>query len=263
MSHFRCRFLFIVVASVLVSACATQTQNQNPSPNSSPNQDQDLNLEWEENPVDPWEGFNRSMFAFNDGVDTYFLKPVAKGYRAITPDPVENSVSNVFGNLLEIRNVINDVLQWKWGKAGNDSGRFLINSTIGIAGLFDVAAKMGLERNDGEDFGQTLATWGVGSGPYLVLPLFGPSNVRDGLSFPIDAFSDPIRYIDHVPTRNSINGVQLISTRAGLLQAESLISGDKYVFFRDAFLQRREYLILDGEVEDDFGEDFEDYDEDY
>ncbi len=245
MPQFLCRLLPVMILAVLSPFGAALAEDT------------------EENPVDPWEGFNRSMFAFNDTLDTYFLKPVAKGYRAVTPDPVENSVSNVFDNLGEVRNVLNDLLQGKWAQAGNDSGRFLINSTIGLAGLFDVAGKMGLEKSDGEDFGQTLATWGVGRGPYLVLPFFGPSNVRDGLSRPVDIYSDPITYIDDVPTRNTITGVGLISSRAGLLQGEDLISGDKYLFIRDAYLQRREFLIKDGEVEDDFGGDFDDFEDDF
>lgn len=208
---------------------------------------------------DPWEGFNRKIFSFNEGLDKYLLKPTAKGYRAITPDPVENSISNVFSNVGEVKNILNDVLQWKWKQAGNDSGRFLINSTLGLVGLFDVAKHMGLPESDGEDFGQTLAAWGVGQGPYLVLPLFGPSSLRGGISIPVDSYSDPFRYVDHVPTRNTITGVKLIDTRAQLLQAEELISGDKYVFIRDAYLQRREFLVNDGEVEDTFGEDFEDF----
>lgn len=206
---------------------------------------------------DPWEGFNRGVYTFNDGVDRFFLKPVAQGYQAITPDPVEDGIGNVFSNLFEVRNIVNDVLQWKWGQAANDTGRLLVNSTVGIVGLFDVAQHAGLKRSEGEDFGQTLSAWGVGQGPYLVLPFMGPSTLRDLGGMPVDFFTNPIRYVDHVPTRNTAYATDLLETRASLIEAEDLISGDKYSFMRDAFLQRREYLILDGEVEDDFGSDDE------
>lgn len=207
------------------------------------------------NNVDPWEGFNRVVYAFNDKADQYFLKPVAKGYRAVTPDPVEDSFSNMFSNLNELRNILNDALQWKWGQAGNDAGRFLINSTVGIVGLFDIAKHAGLERSDGEDFGQTLAVWGVGNGPYVVLPFLGPSSLRDSAGLPVDFKSDAISYIDHVPTRNVTRASDYLVQRAALLKAEALVSGDKYIFLRDAYLQRRQYLINDGVVDDDFGGD--------
>jgi phospholipid-binding lipoprotein MlaA len=202
---------------------------------------------------DPWEGFNRKVFVFNDTLDTYALKPVAKGYRAVTPDPVEDGVSRMFSNLGEIVNVLNDVLQGKFSQAGNDTGRFLVNSTIGLAGFFDVADDFGLPKNEGEDFGQTLGVWGVGEGPFLMLPLFGPSTLRDGPSRIVDQLVNPISEIDHVPTRNTVYGVDVISTRADLLKAEELVSGDKYSFIRDVYLQRREFLLNDGKVEDDFG----------
>lgn len=206
---------------------------------------------------DPWEGFNRKVFAFNDGLDSYLLKPLAKGYRAITPRPLETGISNMFDNLLEIRNLVNDLLQGDLAQAGNDSGRLLINTTVGVAGLFDVATHLGLPESDGEDFGQTLAMWGVGQGPYLVLPLLGSSTLRDSLGKPANSLLNPIRYVDHVPTRNSIYGVDIIDTRAGLLDAETLISGDKYTYVRDAYLQRRDFLINNGEVEDGFESDFD------
>lgn len=210
-----------------------------------------------ENPSDPWEGFNRKVFVFNDTLDGYVLKPIAKGYKFVTPDVVELGVSNVFGNLGEVGNIVNDLLQAKIGQAGNDTGRLLINSTLGLAGIFDVASHMGLKKSDGEDFGQTLAAWGVDSGPYVMLPLFGPSSIRDGFGTGADSFLNPIRYVDHVPTRNSATFTDLVDTRAGLLSVEDAISGDKYVFLRDVYLQRREFLIKDGDVEDSFGSDLE------
>lgn len=208
---------------------------------------------------DPLQGFNRAMFSFNDGVDIYFLKPVAQGYRYITPDIVETGVSNFFSNLLEIRNLVNAGLQGKGKKTLTYTWRFLINSTVGVMGIFDVAGAMGLETSTGgEDFGQTLATWGVGSGPYVVLPLLGPSTLRDTFTLPADAYLDPIGYIDHVRTRNSTHAGKIINTRASLLETEKLITGDdKYIFVRDAYLQNRHYLIKDGKIVDSFGDDLE------
>lgn len=204
---------------------------------------------------DPLEGFNRAMFRFNDAADRWALKPIARGYRTITPDPVERSVARMFGNLGEVLNIVNDMLQGKVGQAGNDSGRLIINSTIGLIGIFDVAELWGLPKSDGEDFGQTFATWGVGQGPYLVLPFFGPSTFRDAPGKALDSFLNPIGYVDHIPTRNQLHGANIISDRAVLLEAEKLIKGDKYSFIRDVYLQRRDYLINDGQVEDDFGGD--------
>ncbi|WP_371872582.1 VacJ family lipoprotein [Gilvimarinus sp. DA14] len=210
---------------------------------------------------DPWEDFNRAMFAFNDAADTYVLKPVAKGYVKVTPAPVRQGVSNVFFNILEVRNVFNDLLQAKFVQAGKDSGRFLINSTLGVAGVFDVATHMGLPRSDGEDFGQTLAKWGVADGPYLVLPVFGPRTLRDAAATPVDWVTDPKTYIGHTQTSYEIKVFELMDTRSRLLNLEQDIGADKYVLFRDIYLQRREYLINDGEVEDDFGGDLDDFDD--
>lgn len=205
--------------------------------------------------ADPWQGFNRAMFAFNDVTDRFLLRPLAKGYVFITPTFVRTGVDNVIDNVMEVPTVMNDVLQGKGKQAANDTGRFLVNSTVGLAGLFDVAQHMGLEASEGEDFGQTLAVWGIGQGPYLVLPFFGPSTLRDGLATPVNIYSDPRTYIDHVSTRNTVSGVSLINTRANLLDLERHITGDRYTFIRDAYLQRRQFLINDGEVEDDFGLD--------
>ncbi|GLS24734.1 VacJ family lipoprotein [Marinibactrum halimedae] len=212
---------------------------------------------------DPWEGFNRAMFGFNNVLDKALVKPLAQGYVWITPDPIETGVNNVFSNLGEVGNVLNDILQWKWKQAANDTGRFLVNSTIGVVGFFDVAKKMGMERSDGEDFGQTLAAWGVGQGPYMVLPLFGPSTLRDAAGFPVDWSTSPVNHIDDRSTSNTLNVVGLVNARASLLEAEKLMSGDRYVFMRDAFLQRRNYLIDDGVVEDDFGSDDDEYGDEY
>jgi len=206
-------------------------------------------------PADPFEGYNRLMFSFNDKADRWVLKPVAKGYRYVTPNFFERGVTRVFSNLGEVLNIVNDLLQGKVGQAGNDGGRLLINSTIGIAGFFDVAKHAGLEKSDGEDFGQTFGVWGIGEGAYVVLPFFGPSTLRDAPGLVLDSVFNPVGEIDHVPTRNQLYGVQVVSGRAGLLDAEKLIKGDKYTFIKDVYLQRRHFLINDGDVEDDFGDD--------
>lgn len=212
---------------------------------------------------DPYESFNRKVFAFNDGIDRYLLKPAAKGYKTVAPQPVEVGVSNFFDNLGEVTNIFNDVLQWKWGQVGNDGSRLLINSTIGIGGLFDVASSFGLEESEGEDFGQTLSAWGAGQGSYLVLPFFGPSTTRDAVALPVNTFTNPVAYVDHTNTRTAFAVGGLIDTRAQLLDAESLLSGDRYLFIRDAYLQRRSYLINDGEVVDNFGSDSDDFDDEF
>lgn len=211
----------------------------------------------ETRPKDPWEPVNRVVFDANMKLDGWIVKPLAKGYVKITPDPVEQGVSNFFDNVGEVTNAVNSVLQWKWGNAGNSSGRFLLNSTVGLVGLFDVAKHAGLKKQDEESFGQTLSVWGVGPGYYVVLPFLGPSTVTDSLAMPLDWYSDPLTYLNDPRTSNSLRALELLDLRAGLLEAEQLMSGDRYIFVREAYLQRREYLVNDGEVEDDFGGDFE------
>lgn len=200
---------------------------------------------------DPWESFNRPVFVFNDTLDTYGLKPLAQGYRAITPSIVEDGIHNMFSNVGDVKNLFNNLLQAKFTDAGIDTSRILFNSTFGLLGFFDVATKMDLQRSD-EDFGLTLGAWGVDSGPYLVIPLLGPSTVRDAAGKLPDTFVEPYRYISDVPARNSIHGLDIVDTRANLLSSEKLITGDKYVFIRNAYLQSREFKVKDGQVEDDF-----------
>ncbi len=200
---------------------------------------------------DPWESFNRPVFRFNDAVDTYALKPLAQGYRKVTPQFVETGVHNVFRNMWEVGNLANNLLQGKIHDAGVDTSRLLFNTTLGGLGFFDVASRMGLQRSD-EDFGQTLGAWGVQSGPYLVLPLLGPSSLRDAPAKIPDSYLTPYPHIDHVPTRNVLRGVNVVDTRASLLDAERMVSGDKYIFIRNAYLQNREFRVRDGDVEDDF-----------
>lgn len=213
----------------------------------------------DQNP-DPWQGFNRAMFRFNDAVDRWTLKPLARTYKFVMPDPLEVGVSNIFSNIMEVPNTINGLLQGDLKGAAYDTGRLLVNSTLGIGGLLDVAQHMNLPADTPEDFGQTLAVWGVKSGPYLVLPLLGPSTLRDGFGKPVDFYTHPTAYIDHVPTENTVRALSLVDTRAGLLELERNISGDRYIFVRDVYLQRRQFLITNGEVVDDFGT--EEFDED-
>ena len=158
---------------------------------------------------DPWEGVNRAVFRFNDTVDTYTLKPLAKGYQKVTPEFVEDGIGNVFSNLGDVIVLTNDLLQGKVRDAGIDTSRILFNTTFGVLGFFDVATRMGLHKND-EDFGQTLGAWGVDSGPYVVLPLLGPSTVRDAIGRVPDAFLEPYPHMSHVPTRNVTRGVDLV-----------------------------------------------------
>ncbi|MBP7189334.1 MAG: VacJ family lipoprotein [Thiopseudomonas sp.] len=200
---------------------------------------------------DPWENTNRAIFRFNDAVDRWALKPIAKGYQKITPDVVEDGIHNVFRNVGEVKNLANNVLQLKLHDAGVDTARFMFNSTFGVLGFFDVATKMGLQRND-EDFGQTLGSWGVKSGPYVVLPLLGPSTVRDSIALYPDSYVSAYRYVDDVPVRNSVFALNIVDTRAKLLSAERLIRGDRYRFIRNAYLQNREFRVMDGNVVDDF-----------
>lgn len=244
--------LLIILSLVLLATGCASTQQQATA---------DHEEKQYQHPADPYEGFNRTVYGFNHAVDHYFLKPVTQGYRYVTPDIVETGVSNFFSNLLEIRNAVNALLQGKGAKAANYTGRFLFNSTFGVGGLIDVASKAGIEKTNGEDFGQTLGTWGVKSGPYLMLPLLGPSNIRDGLSIPADMYLDPVTYVDEQPLSSGLTLLEIIDTRAKFLGQEKLLSGDRYVFIRDAYLQRREYLIQDGVVEDTFGND--DIDEDF
>lgn len=199
-------------------------------------------------PPDPLEPFNRAMFGFNDVVDDAVARPVARAYRAALPGLVRTGISNFFSNLEDAWISVNDVLQGKVQQGIEDFGRFLLNSTFGIGGIFDIASEAGLKKNN-EDFGQTLGSWGIGSGAYLVLPFLGPSTVRDGLGFLLDSQADLVFRIDGVRAHNSLYLTRAISTRANLLDASNVIETaalDKYAFVREAWLQRRRNLVYDG-----------------
>jgi phospholipid-binding lipoprotein MlaA len=197
---------------------------------------------------DPAEGFNRAVFAFNEGLDTVLIKPVAQGYDTVMPLPARAGVGNFFGNIADIFIGVNNLLQGKPNQAASDGGRFLVNSTVGILGFFDIASEMGMEKHN-EDFGQTFGRWGAGPGAYVVLPFFGPRDVRDTGGLILDLATDPIGYVNRVPTRNSLTAVRIIDQRAALLPADKLIEEaalDKYSYIRDAYLQRRRSLVYDG-----------------
>ena len=199
---------------------------------------------------DSMEQFNRDVFKFNVSVDKLLIKPIAKAYKKVTPEVVDTGVTNFFHNLGDVGNAVNNLLQLKIGDAVKDTERFVFNSSFGIGGLFDIATEMGLERHK-EDFGQTLATWGVSSGSYVMLPVFGPSTLRDATAkFSIDTLLDPTNY-----SEKSLEFFVLenLDKRADLLSTEDAFkdfSDDQYVAVRDAWLQRREYLIKDGKVDE-------------
>ncbi len=205
------------------------------------------------NPKDPWESMNRSVASFNDKVDDNVLKPVATGYRNVVPDLVQTGVRNVFNNFADMWSTVNNLLQLKPLNTAESLGRVVVNTVFGIYGIFDVATYIKLERHP-EDFGQTLGYWGVPNGPYLVLPLFGPSTLRDGASLPVDFAVSPTQYINDIPTRNQVFALRLVSKRAELLKSGNMLeeaSIDKYSFTRDAYLQYRRSQIYDGNPPDE------------
>lgn len=220
-------FSVVLTASVLggVTGCATTANN----------------------PKDPYEGFNRAMFSVNEGIDVV-VKPVAQGYDAVAPMPVKAGIGNFFGNIADVWTGINNFLQGKGGQGFSDVGRVLINSTIGIGGVFDVASEMGLEKH-AEDFGQTLGVWGVGDGPFLYWPIIGPRTTRDTFGWAVDSYADPVMRVEDVPLRNSLAGTRFIDIRASLLPSDKVVEQaafDKYNYIRDAYLQNRRSAVFDG-----------------
>ena len=201
---------------------------------------------------DPWRKGNAWVFAFNDFMDELVVKPVARTYSLFVPRFGRQIIGNFFSNIDDINVFVNDLLQLKFDAAVSDSGRFLINSSVGLAGIFDPATSFGLRKNE-EDFGQTLAFWGVGTGPYVVLPVFGPSNVRDSLGLVLDTVFNPIQYQNEDSLRLSLWLLEELDSRSSLLALDELIAGDEYLFIREAYIQRREFLISDGQNADIFG----------
>ena len=206
---------------------------------------------------DPWRETNQRIFKLNDYFDQLIVRPVASAYTLFIPRVARQGIGNFFSNIDDINVFVNDLLQLKLDAAMNDSGRFLVNSTLGIGGVLDLASGFGLYKNE-EDFGQTLGRWGVGPGPYVMLPVFGASNVRDSLGLILDTLFNPIQYQDDESVRITLFLVRETDSRAGLLALDELITGDRYLFLREAYVQRRDYLVKDGVVEDEFG-DFGDF----
>jgi phospholipid-binding lipoprotein MlaA len=229
------QMLGVLIISNVLSGCSTT-----PTTQSSTN--------------DPWEGWNRDVHGFNKDVDDAILKPVAKGYQEITPNPVDESITNVFSNINDIGVTINDFLQFKFLQGGMDASRFLINTTAGVAGIFDVAKLIDLPKHD-EDFGQTLGFWGVPSGDYMVLPFLGSSNPRDTVGLIGDALFNPLTYVSFFggfaanAATSAATAVDVTDTRSDLMSSEKILneaSVDRYDFVKNAYKQRREYLIHDG-----------------
>lgn len=235
----------IAVATLAMAGCAT-TQKAAPSE------------------ADPWESLNRGIYAFNDVPDRYLLKPIARGYRAVLPSFMRRGVSNFFDNLTTPRSMVNNFLQNKPDQGFSDFGRFVLNTTVGIGGLFDVASAAGLDIYD-EDFGQTFAVWGVPDGPFVMIPLLGPSTLRDAAAYPLDWISNPLVHYDNSSVRDKLIILRLIEARSRLLTAEQLIaeSPDIYVTLRESFLQNRRFQVYDGNppIDEDFYDDFEDFEE--
>jgi len=203
-------------------------------------------------PRDPLESFNRGVYGFNDALDRAVIKPVATTYRDVMPSPVRTGVTNFFANLQDAWSAVNNALQLKGEAAGNSLVRFGVNSVFGLAGVLDLATEMGIERHT-RDFGHTLGYWGVGPGPYLVLPLLGPSTVRDTVALPVDDQGNPLSRAD-VPSRNAATALKLVNTRAQLLQASEMLGQvalDPYTFTRDAYLQSRRNAVYDGNPPDE------------
>ena len=234
----------VILVAALLGACASK----------------DTRVEY-----DPLEPLNRGIHTINDTMDRVLLKPVAKGYKAIMPGFARHGVSNFFDNLGTPRSALNNFLQGKPASGFDDIGRFLFNSTIGVGGLIDVASHGGLDEYN-EDFGQTLAVWGVPDGPYIVLPFLGPSTLRDAFVRPADIFLDPKYYLDDTSARDKLIVLNIIDLRTRLLAADRLLddSKDRYITIRESYLQNRNYVIHDGDppVDDDFYDDFEDFEDD-
>jgi phospholipid-binding lipoprotein MlaA len=236
------RFIATLILISLVSACTTVQK----SPSAEPEM---VN-------VDPFESTNRSVYRFNDGLDRYFVKPVASTYASITPDLVQTGVTNFFNNISYLNVVVNSSLQGKLDQGMSDLFRFVFNSTLGVAGLFDVATPLGIPANK-EDLGQTFAVWGSGQGPYLTLPLFGPNTLRDAPDLVTSLFLNPISYLASAVSLPA-TALNIVNRRANLLEAKSMLDEaalDPYSFTREAYLQQRLYLIHDGAPPTDGAED--------
>lgn len=229
-----------IAASLVLGGCATVQQARG-----GPGQK-----------LDPWESWNRKVFAFNEDLDKYVLKPVATGYSKVVPQPVRRGVDNFFANAADAWSAVNNILQGKGQAAFEDVVRVTTNSFFGIGGIFDVASEIGIERHK-EDFGQTLGRWGFGAGAYIVWPLLGPSTVRDSIAMPLDRAASPALLINDGQAQVGLTVLQIVNTRANLLGASQVLDDialDKYTFLRDAYLQRRRSLVYDGNGPDADGD---------
>lgn len=228
------RATLVIAAACISSACVTLPPGRPRSPQ------------------DPWESWNRGVYKFNTVADKAIARPVARAYVKVVPRPIRTGVSNFFSNVDTPTVMINDALQGKFKAAGNDLGRFVLNTTVGIGGLFDPATSAGLDRNE-EDFGLTLGHWGVHPGPFLELPILGPSDMRDGPTKVVDAYTKPTQYISNLYVRYGLDLPYLIDLRASLLPLDETLNNtfDPYAFIRDAYLARRAYLVSDGKATDD------------
>ena len=210
---------------------------------------------------DPWESFNRSIYSFNNTADAYLVKPVAQGYAYIMPEVGRKGVNNFFNNLLDVNGALNGLLQGRVDQGLENVGRVIINSTIGIFGLFDVATKLGVPQYQ-TDFGHTLSIWGVPQGPFVMLPFLGPSTMRSGVGTAFDAYASPMGQMGNSDPAWGLRVFNIVDLRAGLLGADELLSGDQYIFLRDAYLQQRRLQISDGKLVDDFSEFDDGWEED-
>lgn len=205
---------------------------------------------------DPLEPINRPIFVFNETLDRYLLRPAARGYDYVMPQTLQIGVGNFFDNMLDVNRAVNALLQGRWEGACDSAGRVAVNSTLGVLGFFDVATSLGIEQHKA-DFGETLAAWGLPSGPYVVVPLFGPRTVRSGTGTIVDTLASVPFYIDDATVTWSLFSLGLVHNRARLLESDQLISGDRYIFIRDAYLQQRAARTQEGPLRDEFS-DFED-----
>ncbi len=224
------RIVAAAASAALLAGCAATPTRDAPSPD------------------DPFEPMNRFSYSVHEVVDGHFVKPMVQAYVDYTPRLVRRGISNFFSNIDDMFSVMNDFLQWKLDKAGNDMGRVITNTGFGLLGLIDVASDAGIEKGN-EDFGQTFGYWGIPQGPYLFIPVFGPTTVRDGTGWIIRGYANPVGYVEDVSTRNLLWALNLIDLRASALQAETLVGQaalDPYTFIRRSYLQRREYLVHDG-----------------
>jgi phospholipid-binding lipoprotein MlaA len=247
----RLPFLSILLAVLALGGCAASS--------TAVNEEEEQTAV--ESSVDPWEPLNRRIFRFNRVVDRATLRPVAKAYEKAIPSFMRQGVRNFMANLRGPRNIINNFLQGKGSQGFSETGRLVVNSTIGVLGLVDVASGLGLE-NHREDFGQTLAVWGVGDGPYVMVPFAGPQTLRDVFAFPVDVLTDPVWYHEHDSVRYPLYALRFIDIRASFLSRDDLLdeSFDPYVRLREAYLQNRRYEVYDGDppVDDDFYDDIYD-----